>query len=160
MWEDHSCYCKSHPVTVSPPFCGSEGWNWEMEYCAVILYISNFRPLPSFSCFYSKSNNISELHHLLMNIWSWAQLSSLYFGDFLLCLVEIFLPPFSSLSLRAPSWGFLHAFAVWTIQVAKCVPALACCPRGTCAGEGSVSFNLWGRSKANLVEDIGGFNQK
>lgn len=139
MWEDHSCYCKSHPVTVSPPFCGSEGWNWEMEYCAVILYISNFRPLPSFSCFYSKSNNISELHHLLMNIWHWAELSSLYFWGLPFMFGGGLFPPCSSLSLPL---SFLPAFAVWMIQVAECVSVLTCFPRAMCAGEGSVSFNL------------------
>lgn len=148
MWEDHSCYCKSHPVTVSPPFCGSEGWNWEMEYCAVILYISNFRPLPSFSCFYSKSNNISELHHLLMSIWYWAQLSGLYFWG----LPFMFGGALSSSFLYFLFLWAFSVFAIWMIQVAKCVPVLACFPRATCAGEGSVSFNLWGRSGVNLVE--------
>lgn len=123
-----------------------------MEYCAVILYISNFRPLPSFSCFYSKSNNISGLYNLLMTIWSQVQLSSLYFWG---------LPFMFGGSLPFPAVSFLSStffelsqgrrqFAVCMICVAKCVLVMLYFPKA-CA-EGSVSFNLCGRSEEDFVE--------
>lgn len=133
-----------------------------MEYCAVILHISNFRPLPSFSCFYSKSNNISELQHLLMNVWSCAQLSSLDLGS----VGASFYVWRSSFSPVSPLFLPLHLLGAFSLRLQleryKLPNAFwpERCPRGTRAGEGFVSFLSGEGVQQTRWKDIGGFNQK